>query len=516
MIGLTPAQVHAISADTLRRQLCAPLTDQTWFDHTGQPFTVHMGLRPFKPVRALIAWLDQHGITPWIVSASNPWTVAAVAPLVGIPPARVIGLTTAVRDGLLTAELDGPITYRQGKVDALDQRGLPRPALSVGDAWTDWELLCAAQHAAILLDKGDAALREAAHKQGVLVQDRSLLEPDHLAHLDPVPRPAIYAVGADLSPALIAQAAHAIWDANLVAMPTETVYGLAADASNPAAIARIYAAKGRPTTNPLILHAPDTASARKLAASWPDAAQRLADAFWPGPLTLVLPRAAHVSTLATAGADTVALRVPAHPVARALLEACGTPLAAPSANRSNHISPTTAAHVAASLGPHVDLILDAGPCDVGLESTIVSLVGPPTVLRPGMITLDQLRQHIPDIQHKAPLPQPDDATPHAAPGQSLLHYAPVTPAALLPPDHTPSGHHVGLLTYGPKPGLTSAPHGYTLTLPDDPAGYARGLYDALHTLDSMSLTRILIHAPPEDEPWAAARDRLTRASRVHT
>jgi L-threonylcarbamoyladenylate synthase len=501
MIGLSPDQVSRRSADTLRRHLTAPLVARTWTDHTGHDFTVQQGLRPFAAIQDLVRALKAAGITPWIVSASNPWTVAAAAPLVGIDPAHVIGLTTAVRDGLLTADLDGPITYRQGKVDALDHHGLPRPALAVGDAWTDYELLRSAR-TAILLDKGDARLADEARAHGIFVEDRSRLAADQHATLHPHPRPRTMP-GAEAR--AIDEAALAIWDGGLVALPTETVYGLGADALDPDAVARIFAAKGRPATNPLIVHVPDADAARALTSAWPPAAQQLADAFWPGPLTLVLPRAAHVPDITTAGADTIALRVPAHPVALALLNACGVPIAAPSANRSNHISPTRAEHVAASLGDAVDLILDAGPCAVGLESTIVSLVGQPTILRPGMISLDQLAQHLPDIRHKQ-----GDAHGQAAPGQLRTHYAPTTPTSLIPASQAVTTG--ALLTFGPTPGVTHAEHGMILTLPDDPDGYARGLYDALHALDASGADHIAIHTPPAGERWGAAHDRLRRAA----
>lgn len=502
MIGLSPAHVTDLAHRTLRRHLAAPLVTHTWTDHAGAPFSVEQGLRPFIPIQSLIKSLDHAGITPYIVSASNPIIVAAAATLVGIPTSRVIGLTTQVRDGLLTADLDGPVTYRQGKVDALDLRGLPRPVLAVGDARTDWELLLSAK-LAILLDKGDAALAAEARALGMLVQDRALL-PAALNHpLPPSTRPHIIDATGALSDDLLLPAAQALWDGGLVALPTETVYGLGAHALDPAAVARIYAAKGRPATNPLIVHVADLDAARALTSVWPPEADLLARAFWPGPLTLVLPRAAHVPDATTAGADTVALRIPAHPTALALLRASGVPIAAPSANRSNHISPTTAHHVVDSLGDRVDMIIDAGPCAVGIESTIVSLVGPPTILRPGMISLDQLQAILPNTRHKnAPVAH------ISAPGQLLVHYAPDKPTSLIPAYQAP---HPGaaLLTYGSAHGATSP---NTIALPDDPEGYARGLYSALHALDHTDATHICIHEPPAGEPWAAILDRLQRAA----
>ncbi len=198
--------------------------------------------------------------------------------------------------------------------------------------------------------------------------------------------------------ATIARAAEILRGGGLVAFPTETVYGLGANALDPAAVDRIYAAKGRPSFNPLIVHVADADHVLDVAAAWPDNAERLARAFWPGPLTLVLPKRPEVPSSVTAGLDTVAVRVPSHPVARALLVAAGIPIAAPSANRSSEVSPTTGAHVEKSLGDAVDLILDAGPTLVGIESTVVDLTfDPPAILRPGIITREDLALVIGEI-----------------------------------------------------------------------------------------------------------------------
>src|SRR5215207_179752 len=205
-------------------------------------------------------------------------------------------------------------------------------------------------------------------------------------------------VDADAPDAAVREAAAVLRAGGLVAFPTETVYGLGAHALDPAAVERIYQAKGRPAYNPLIVHAADAAAARRLAARWPGAAERLAERFWPGPLTLVVPRSPEIPDAVSAGLATVALRVPAHPVAHALLLAAGIPVAAPSANRSTQISPTTAEHVRRGLGERVDLIVDGGPCPVGIESTVLSLAGPvPTVLRPGTISIDDLRPVIGEV-----------------------------------------------------------------------------------------------------------------------
>ena len=233
-------------------------------------------------------------------------------------------------------------------------------------------------------------------------------------------------------PDVIAHAAARLARGELVAFPTETVYGLGADALDPDAIARIFAAKGRPAWNPVIAHVADADAARALCAEWPAGAQRLADAFWPGPLTLVLPKRAIVPDIATAGLDAVGVRVPAHPVALALLRAFGRPIAAPSANRFTRVSPTTAAHVVTSLGDRVSLVLDGGACDVGIESTVVDLAGAtPTLLRPGAVTRGQLEavlgQRVDAPEHRVPSGDDPSAVPVAgqrAPGMSDRHYAP--------------------------------------------------------------------------------------------
>jgi L-threonylcarbamoyladenylate synthase len=226
--------------------------------------------------------------------------------------------------------------------------------------------------------------------------------------------------------AAVAEAARIVMAGGLVAFPTETVYGLAADATNGAAVARLYAAKGRPTFNPLIVHMADPAAAQRLG-KFDAAASTLAAAFWPGPLTLVLPKTddCHAAELATAGLDTIAVRVPAHPVAHALIEATGRPLVAPSANRSGHVSPTTAAHVAADLDGRIDLILDGGPTSIGVESTIVACLSPqPVLLRPGGVARTAIEKVL-----AAPLAEasPAQADAPQAPGMLASHYAPATP-----------------------------------------------------------------------------------------
>lgn len=290
--------------------------------------------------------------------------------------------------------------------------------------------------------------------------------------------------------AAIAEAAALIQAGGIVAVPTETVYGLAADATNADAVARIYAAKGRPSFNPLIVHVPDRAAAERIAI-FDHAAHALADRWWPGPLTLVLPlrRNAGIASLVTAGLDTIALRVPAHRAMQALLSACGRPLAAPSANASNAISPTRAAHVAASLGTRVPLILDDGPTTAGLESTIV---GNGTILRPGPITAEQL-----GLSAAAPT---DKVT---APGQLATHYAPAKPLRL---NATERKGDEWLIGFGQVAGDD------TLSATGDPIEAAARLFDALHRADAAPPAKIAVAPVPNDGIGEAINDRLRRAA----
>ncbi len=313
------------------------------------------------------------------------------------------------------------------------------------------------------------------------------------------------------------RAAAVIRAGGLVAFPTETVYGLGAHALDPAAVARLYAAKGRPAYNPLIVHLADAAGARALVAAWPDAAERLARAFWPGPLTLVLPRRDVVPAAITAGLPSVAVRVPAHPVALALLREAGVPIAAPSANRFTELSPTTAAHVAASLGDGVDLILDGGPTTVGIESTVVDLAGPrPRILRPGMISSAQIADVVGAVDD-APVAVAD-GEPRSSPGMVERHYAPR--ARLVPFDDATraaalavagraaaGGARVGAIAFAPLP--VADP----VVLPRDAAGYAARLYAALHELDDRGCRLVLVERVPEGPAWAGVHDRLERAAR---
>lgn len=294
----------------------------------------------------------------------------------------------------------------------------------------------------------------------------------------------------------------------LVALPTETVYGLAALASDADAVARIFVAKGRPATNPLIVHVSDATQARSVVAEWPSLAQTLTDAFWPGPLTLVLPRAASVPDIVTAGLDSVAVRAPAHPVFRRVLEQTG-PLAAPSANRSNAVSPTRAEHVRASLGGRIELILDGGPCEVGIESTVLSLLGDtPTVLRLGAVTPAMLREVIGDVQVRELV----EEGARRSPGTGARHYAPDAEVVFV--THGDEEALRAALTEGGAAIVHTLQHaGPHRRLPDDPEGFARGLYDALHALDA-DHDRIVIERVPDSAEWAAVADRLRRASRL--
>ena len=298
----------------------------------------------------------------------------------------------------------------------------------------------------------------------------------------------------------------------LVAFPTETVYGLGADAGNPAAVARIFAAKGRPVTHPLIVHFSSFAAARAWASEVPSAAIRLAEAFWPGPLTLVLPKAAHVPASVTGGQPSVALRAPAHPVARALLAAFGRGIAAPSANRYGRISPTRAADVREELGDRVALVLDGGDCEVGLESTIVAcLGGRVTLLRPGSIS----RSQVEDVVGRVEAPGADAPR---APGSDRAHYAPVTPLATVPADRLAEvteaalarGERIAVLAR--TAAFVESDRAEWRRMPEAPAAYGRALYAALRALDAAGADRILVEAVPAGEPWAAVADRLSRAA----
>jgi L-threonylcarbamoyladenylate synthase len=316
----------------------------------------------------------------------------------------------------------------------------------------------------------------------------------------------------------ILEAAAVLRGGGLVAFPTETVYGLGAAALSASAVERIFAAKGRPATNPVIVHVAETEAARQVAAAWPDAAARLAAHFWPGPLTLVLPRGGAVPDVVTAGGPTVAVRVPAHPVAQALIRAAGLPIAAPSANRSAQLSPTTAEHVLRSLAGRIELVLDAGPTAGGLESTVLDVTStPPRLLRPGLILPGQIEDIIgPILRPGAVVPSSDKPLP--SPGLLARHYAPRAVLECTADDGrqrvaalAAAGCPVGWVTFGPTSGEV-LPGVTWVALPREPAAYASQLYAVLHALDDAGVERIVVALPPETEEWLAVRDRLGRAA----
>lgn len=294
---------------------------------------------------------------------------------------------------------------------------------------------------------------------------------------------------------LIEEAAALIRAGRLVAFPTETVYGLGASALDAAAVRRIFEAKGRPETSPLIVHVSSTEMARRYVTAWPEAAERLAARHWPGPLTLVLPKTREIPDEVTAGLPSVGIRVPAHPIALELIERAGVPIAAPSANRFTELSPTCAEHVRRSLGGRVDLILDGGSTPVGIESTVLSLAGErPVLLRPGMIS----REEIEEVTGVVEVQTTGGPGAHAAPGMHLRHYSPRTPLLLVRgrPDRPGRGIYLK--------------HGETM--PANPRDYAAELYATLHRLDAEQLDWIAVEIPPEGESWTGIRDRLRRAA----
>ena len=306
----------------------------------------------------------------------------------------------------------------------------------------------------------------------------------------------------------VRRAAQALKRGGLVGFPTETVYGLGADASSRDAVARLYAAKRRPADHPVIVHFADAQAAFAWAREVRAGARKLAAKFWPGPLTLVLKRSGKAGDFVTGGQDTIGVRVPAHPVAQELLRAFGGGIAAPSANRFGQLSATTAAHVRADLGEDVALVLDGGPSEVGIESTIVDLSGDSAVLlRPGRISRLELEQALGAlVQEKRA-----EAPRHS--GGLERHYAPRTPARLVPPHELDREiarlrDRVAVLAFSRPDERVD----YWLRMPREPLGYARRLYAALRELDGAGCESILIEAPPETPEWAGVRDRLLRAT----
>jgi len=323
--------------------------------------------------------------------------------------------------------------------------------------------------------------------------------------------------------AVLDEALRLLQKGGLVAFPTETVYGLGARALDEDAVRRVFAAKGRPAQHPLIAHVQGESQARSLALSWPEAASRLADALWPGPLTLVVDRAPHVPPAVAGGSDSIAVRAPAHIVAQALIGALGEPIAAPSANRYQGVSPTTAAHVLKQLGDEVDLVLDGGPCRAGIESTVVDVRGEVVrVLRPGAVDMATLRDLIPGIAiHRQPVASDRS---RAAPGMGARHYAPRARLVLAESceaardaarELAALGARVGLVVYDP-PGVSAsaalADNVLIHTLARDPLQYANRLYATLHDLDDAGVSAIVVQRVPSDESWWAIADRLQRGS----
>jgi L-threonylcarbamoyladenylate synthase len=304
----------------------------------------------------------------------------------------------------------------------------------------------------------------------------------------------------------IKQAAALLRSGKLVAFPTETVYGLGANALDAEAVARIFKVKGRPNTSPVIVHVSDLDMVASVAASWPPAARMLAEKFWPGPLTLVLPKTTAVSDIVTAGLQTVGVRMPAHRVALALIRAAQVPIAAPSANRFTELSPTTAEHVREGLGNRVDYILDGGPCEVGIESTVLLLAGEtPVLLRPGGVSRQQIQEVIGPAATVDHAPQGS----HPAPGMHRRHYSPRTPVLLVEDGQVPQKGTGAYLQIRCAPRLTVSE---VIRMPSNAGEYAASLYRVLHELDAKGYDWIAVEIPGVGTEWEAVLDRLRRAS----
>jgi len=304
----------------------------------------------------------------------------------------------------------------------------------------------------------------------------------------------------------IEAAARLLCAGRLVAFPTETVYGLGANALDPDAVARIYAVKGRPPTSPLIVHVSSVAMAQSLVTRWPGVANQLAGRFWPGPLTLVLEKQPTIPSIVTAGLATVGLRMPSHPVALALIKAAGVPLAAPSANRFTQLSPTTADHVRRSLGSDVDLILDGGPCEIGIESTVLSLAGSqPVLLRPGGIARAEIEAVIGPVTTAGHV----SAAAHSSPGMHPRHYSPRTQLLLVKDGQVPAQGNGIYLEYQHPPSRSGTA---TVQMPLGAVEYAAALYYKLHEADAAGYDWIAVDLPPKTPEWEAIHDRLGRAA----
>ncbi len=327
--------------------------------------------------------------------------------------------------------------------------------------------------------------------------------------MDPTLAGAVIREGGD--PAVVADAVVRLLAGRLVAVPTETVYGLAAPTFDPVGIERIYECKGRPADNPLIAHAADVEMARTLVATWPEEAARLAEALWPGPLTMVLPKRHDVPSIATGGRDSVGVRVPAHRVAIEVIGRLGAPVSAPSANRSGSLSPTEARHVKADFVDKDVLVLDGGPCRVGLESTVLDLRpvldgGLPRVLRPGAVTSARLSEIL-EVEVQAPVVSGQDD----APGTHTSHYAPVTPLRRCTLAES-GGDGVAVVEVGGTEGDDGPRASWRVRLPEEPEAAACLLYAALHAADVSGVERIDLVGPPEGDEWRAVEDRVGRAA----
>lgn len=310
----------------------------------------------------------------------------------------------------------------------------------------------------------------------------------------------------------VGQAADLLRQGNVVAFPTETVYGLGADATNPHAVARIFEIKGRPRFDPLIVHVADSSWVRRIARDMPPAAEALSHRFWPGPLSLVLPKTELIPELVTSGLPDVAIRIPNHPVALELLRAADTPIAAPSANLFGRLSPTTAGDVAEQLGTKLELILDGGPCAVGVESTVLRLgPGTPELLRPGGIPLEEIEETIGTVRVVASTDDPG-ALPRPAPGMLPQHYAPRTPLVLGSPPSIVEGKRIGLLAFRGAAERERWTKVEILSAGGDLREAAAGFFGALHRLDAAGLDWIVAEKFPEIGLGRALNDRLERAS----
>jgi len=330
--------------------------------------------------------------------------------------------------------------------------------------------------------------------------------------------------------AAVKRAAELLRSGNVVALPTETVYGLAVNALDAEAVAKIYEIKGRPSHNPIIVHVADVAMARRCVAEWPEAADKLAASFWPGPLTLVLPKSKEIPDIVTAGGKTVGVRWPSHPFIQAVIRECGFPLAAPSANPSTRTSPTNAAHVSQSLGEKLKLIVDGGQSQVGIESTVVDLTAhPPQVLRPGMIHAESLQAalhgaEVPGVRLETSnsiLETQDAGGPLRSPGQLRKHYSPHAKLAVLQwrddaelfsqlstLNSQLSTIHV--IAHSHIPSVAGL--GGVSVIPHDAEAYARAIYAELHRCDAAGATCIVVETLPSGPEWQAIADRLHRAA----